>query len=664
MCGLAACYPRTVRRQILLLVLCSLPASCGDAADPGSEMVYGRLQRDLLVGAPSWEVVQSVPEHPPRVQVVTPSRDQVSDSGDQLALVLPAPAEVRFHVSEEDGAVQLRASAGVHLSLARALAPGAPPVVVDFEIEVNGEIVARRRVETSHSTANDEVLNRVRHNSWTPFDPEDVPLAAGDEVHLRTILVAAPPGIQEVPAAFGSLRLERVTHQPRTTAGPDRPNLVLFVMDTERFDRTSAYGYSRPTTPNLEQLANRGLLFEQAYATSSWTWPSMASMLTGRAPAAHGVRVHQSGFLAHELQTLAEVLQEQGFTTGAFVANPLLSSTHNYDQGFERFEGNAKLVNGGQIVPQALEWLEANREHRFFLYLHLVDPHTPHTPRRAELEAFTGRTQRLAAPDAMVARTFALRQRLGPDGFPLVEEVLQAGEGQWYSDVYDACVHQGDHWLGVVLERLQELGLTENTVVAYTSDHGEELLDHRNLGHGHELWQELVRVPLVLAGPGIPAGERVTTPVSNRHLGPSLARFGGARLGVASEVLFLGDAARIDERPIFFETHEGWWKGRTASIYGVRRGDWVLHWCLDGGQQGAPTGPAGGEVRLYHLGHDAEEREDLAPRNPDLVAELKTLISSALALQSPRAPGAKDRSGWGTRALLQAIGYASGGEDD
>jgi len=638
---------------------------CSEGATPapGPHLVYTRLAVDLLQDPPRWQSEAHVPGRPPRVEVACPSRDQVSDSGDQLALILPAPGSVTFTVTEEEGPVFLRSSMGVDLALARTLSRGMAALEVTFEIDVNGKRVATRQVGVRSSDAQSEVMNQTSYNSWVRLGPREVALVAGDQVRLSTRLPAgAPPTLPEVPAAFGSLRLEREFSRPRTLASTDRPNLVLVVMDTERSDRTQPYGYGRPTTPHLAELAKRGLTFEQAYSTSSWTWPATASMLTGLAPTAHGIRVHQNGFLAHELETLGEALQDVGFTTAAFVANPLVSETHNYSQGFEHFFGTPKMVKGDGIVPQAVQWLEENSDRRFFLYLHLADPHTPHLPSPEELLEFTGYQEAPFPSTALVTQSFIFKRALppGPDGLPQAERLLREDEAPWYSDVYDAGVHQGDRALGELLAALKRLGHLGDTVIAYTSDHGEELLDHKSLGHGHELWEELVRVPLILAGPGLPQGRRLQVPVSNRHLGPTLARLGGTELRAPSDAQFLASGRDPAARPIFFETHEGWWKGSTATLYGVRRGKWVLHWGLDGGQAENSAAPQGGEVRLFDLSQDRGQRNNVAGAEAELVEELKTLISTELQRLQAQAPRQKSRTGWGTQALLEAMGYASG----
>ena len=654
----------TIKWTILSLLLGMGTGSCSSEVAPMIE--FGRLHEDLLEGEARWEATTGAPGAEPHVAVVSPSRDQVTDSGDRLSLILPPPGSVRFEITPEDGEVYLRASAGVDLSLAREMGPKDPPIQVRFTVKVNGEVQAQKLVRTRFSTAHGEVMNNVYYNSWASFGERDLPLEPGDQVELSTEIARGPTrDLGPIPAAFGSLRLEKRTSRETQSASPERPNLLLLVMDTERQDRLTPYGYERETTPNLQQLADRGLVFDEAYATSSWTWPSMASMLTGRAPTAHGVRVHQNGFLAYEFETLAEVLQEKGFRTGAFLANPLISDTHNYNQGFKDFHTRSKLSKGDAIIPKAIEWLLENGDRRFFLYLHLTDPHAPHLPSQEELERFTGYSQHLVPPNHLVTQTFRLKGVLPPgeDGFPQWEKLLRKGEDKWYSDVYDASVHQGDRWLGVLLKALGDQGLLKNTVIAYTADHGEELLDHRGLGHGHDLWQELIKVPLILAGPGIPGDKRVSVPVSNRHLAPTLARIGGTDLATPGEPVMLLSSEQLRPTPVFFETHEGWWKGRTASIYGVREGDWVLHWCLDGGQSPDLELDEGGETRLYHLGRDPGENNDLSDQEHERVERLKQMISSELQRWSSQIPSQKDRGGWGTQALMEAMGYAGGEED-
>ena len=670
---MSRCVPRPATLALLALVACG-----GDRAP---SMVLEEVVADPLEGDPDWRVLEAVPGGAPGVDVLTPAVDTVHESADRLCLVVPPPGAVEV-VVPADG--WMEPSVGVSHALARALLRQhgrRAQVAIDFEIALNGEPRGAARVVTRARADAGDFLTRSEPHVWHALGEEGgFEVSAGDRLTLRTKPAGAvPEGLGPLPAGFAGLEVVRRFQVRRTRASRERPNVVLVVVDTERRDRTSTYGYARETTPNLDRLAARGLTYEWAYATSSWTWPSAASILTGRLPAAHGVVDDGSSWLEDELVTLAEVLQAEGFTTAAFSANALVSPERNFDQGFEHFlvekaGGPEGTFAGDAIVPPALEWLERNREHRFFLYVHLMDPHTPHLPRPGDLERFCGVTEAALHPRAFDARSQELRSAKvhTPDGRPLPFEILTRQEARWYSDVYDACVATGDYWVGVLLDTIEAFGLNETTVIAYTSDHGEELLDHDNLSHAHALWQELVTVPLVLAGPGIPAGERAALPVSNRHLAPTLARIGGARLEPPGTWFDLARPAALEPHPVFLETRQGWWKGRgqvggrKLEILGVVDDGWVLHWCPLGRPWDAPDGadPGEGEVLLFDLAKDPLERDDRSAAEPERVRRMKELVLREREVRTRELPARKRRAGAATAKLLEQLGYAFGGDGD
>jgi arylsulfatase A-like enzyme len=661
-------------RQLQLIGVALLAGCGGGGGDPeadGPQMTLVRVQRDLLgEERVPWKVVSAPAGMAPTVEVLTPSIDNLTDAADRLSLVLPPPSEVRFRVRDEDGPVHLRTAVGVDLALARHLNSASPrgaPVDVDFEVLVDGRSVFNQRVRTAARAPRNDGLVGLEPHVWHHVGgPEGLPLEPGQEVTLRTSLPkAAPPGMERIPAGFAGLVLERRVQRPRRTASAEHPNLVWITVDTERADRTTPYGSPRDTTPALARLAARGLRFEQVYSTSSWTWPSVASLFTGRLPEAHGVVDFRSCYLAEELPTLAEALQEAGWTTGGFSANPLIGPARNFDQGFEHFEVTAVCAKGDEVVPPALRWLEQMRGHRFFLYVHLHDPHVPHTPRPEDLERFTKPPR--FPPMLMQARTFELRSAKAhtADDRPRPELVLDPGEGQYYSDVYDALVASADHWTGVLLDQLEAWDLTDNTVIAYTSDHGEELLDHGLLNHNHDLWEELVRVPLVIAGPGLPVGRTRSTPVSNRHLAGTLAGVLGVDFAGPRDGLDL--LLELPQRPVFLDTRHGWWKGRQfVEILGVREGDWVLHWCPEGRDWDAPArdAPEGGQWRLFDVGADPQQRHDLAAEQPEKVERLRELILRRRRGLTAERPKRKQRAGAQTMALLEGAGYTGGAGDE
>jgi arylsulfatase A-like enzyme len=668
-CALAAvlvlglkCAPSFLRRPALGLALPLALGALGVVGLQGASraargaMTGTTVVGELLLDEEALEVVRARADRPPSIGVISPSPNFRVDGADLPACILPPPAEVRFQVPGSNEPLWLTARAGLDASaLGRADLAGAR---VRFELEVDGQSRFTWEADLGAERTTDT-------NGWRPVGSdgglEIEPLAA---LTLRTRVLDAQ-GNEVVPAApldvgFGELTLARRSARPREAASASRPNIVLIVMDTQRADRLSTYGYARPTSPQLERLARRGLLFENALATSSWTWPSTASILTGMLPQEHGVLDDSTCFLAHSLDTLAERLQEQGYTTAAWSANPLVVPDKNFDQGFETFEHRrGHFRASADFMPAALDWLGHAAGTRFFLYLHLADPHVPHLPLAEGRALLAADVPAEYAPTTLHDHSEKLLagQGFGPAGELRSADCVSPDVQRWMSEMYDACVWTGDHWVGRVLDRLAELGLEDETIVVFTSDHGEELLEHGLLGHGQTLFGELVHVPLVIAGPGIPAGERRTDVVSNRHLGATLARLGGTTLGAAEDALdLIADSA--PRSPVLLSTRHGWWNGRHRQpLLGARSGDLVLHFAPQGGPWGSTEPARGGEVRLYDLSSDPRELRDLAGEQPEAVERLREWIVEQVAELEARRRAPAVRAGEATLEMLRQIGY-------
>jgi arylsulfatase A-like enzyme len=613
-------------------------------ADTRERNVVRQVVHELLLDANALEVVSAREDKPPHVAVLCPSTSFRLDAADTPALVLPPPARARLTLPASGGALWLRARAGVDRgSLGRPELAGAR---VRFEAALDGRECFRWDAELGPQRTAD-------NNEWRPVGgAEGLAVAAGATLELRTRLLGADGAEIEssspLLAGFGELTLERRTITPRARADEQRPNVVFIVMDTLRADRLSTYGYARPTSPNLDRLAARGLLFENALATSSWTWPSTASLFTGMLPLEHGVLDGSTCFLAHAHTTLAERLQQEGYTTAAWTANPLIVPDKNFDQGFESFDHRrGHFRSSVDFMPAVLDWIAQAADTRFFLYLHLVDPHVPHLPLpegRARLAADVpndySRHALFENSELLFARERALRTGRAAPQFEVDPQLANH-----ISQMYDACVWTGDYWLGRVLDTLENLGLDERTVVVFTSDHGEELLDHGFYGHGQSLHGELVHVPLVLAGPGVPVGVRSPHVLSNRHLAPTLARLAGTVLEGGGDGLDLARNPAVSA-PVLLFTGQGWWKQReSVRLLGVRSGDLVLHF--------APEG----ERRLYDLASDPHELTDLAPVRPVVVQRLEQwLLARSSALEAKRLAPAVP-AGEATLEMLRKVGY-------
>jgi len=620
------------------------------------QMTVWETLRRVTPEAHGWQVLQSHPERGPYMEVICPSTDFQLDGADIYSLVLPPPCRVSFKVKPEEGPLFLDGRVGFDYKTKKyeKMLTGRS---VRFTVHVNGDEAFTRSIPIEGASA------RFPGYEWMDIgsSEEGLLLDSGDEVILATAFDGGTP-TPALQAGFGGVFLRRQQLVHRTTSSGKRPNIVLIVMDAQRMDRLSAYGYARATSPNLERLANRGMLFEQAYSTASWTWPSTASLLTGLLPEEHCVVNGDSCFLSHEIETVAEALQRKGFTTAAYSGNPLIVPDRNFNQGFEFFaHTKRKMKKSKYIAPPALEWLESIAGTRFFLYLHLVDTHSPGDAHPEGRRLFASNVP-ASFPTSSI-NDYQVQLLDAADGEDKGDQdggqTIPAYHKQWISDLYDACVWTGDLWVGKFLDKLDKLGLTNETVVIFVSDHGEGLFDHGFPEHGQDLFCEQVRIPLVIAGPGIPEGVRVKQLVSIRQVAPTLANIGGARLSDVHnpiDLIHLKDGLAPGKKPVFFSTTQGCWKGRQAiSIYGMRVRDTVYHLMHSDSTEGV-SGDAFDQL-LFNIALDPNEDNNLSSFDPKLTKALKAALEKRIKASIDRRKGTSISSGESTLEMLRGIGY-------
>jgi arylsulfatase A-like enzyme len=305
---------------------------------------------------------------------------------------------------------------------------------------------------------------------------------------------------------------------------PPALDVVVVVIDTLRADRLGAYGSQAGLTPNLDALAARGVVFERAYAQSSWTNPSVASLLTSRYQSQHGV-TNVMTVLQESESTLAEVFWLNGYATAGFSANAGISIERGFSQGYGEYVAfQPEAVGEGpfDVVPvrapvvnaAALEWLdEQPRSKPVFLWLQYMEPHFPYV--------FSERLPELGGapcPDPVAEN---LDDPSGPPPAPGVMHGVEV--------CYDASVWTADAAVGALLEELRRRGRLARTVVAVTSDHGEEMLEHGRVGHGYTLYEEVTRVPLVVSVPWRSERLDVRQVVRLIDLGPTLVELAGIK---------------------------------------------------------------------------------------------------------------------------------------
>jgi len=403
----------------------------------------------------------------------------------------------------------------------------------------------------------------------------------------------------------------------RTTAGvrPADLNVIVITLDTTRWDRIGAYGDASASTPNLDRLATEGVLFEQAIAAVPLTLPSHSTMFTGLLPPRHGVRDNGGYVLDPRHTTLATVLKQGGWRTGAFVGAFVLDSKWGLDQGFEAYVDRFDVAKykaaslgdvarrGSEVVDNAMPWLEAQAGQRFFAWLHFYDAHSPYDP----------------------PEPFKTRFRDRP----------YAGEIAYVDDQ-----------IGRVLRWLESRGLADRTVVAVIGDHGESLTEHGEGTHGLFIYEATTRVPFIVRAPyDRMRGRRVRSVVRSEDLMPTLLGLVGTRApgdlqGLSLIPLLTGATADLNleaySESFYPRNHYGW-----SELKALRSGRFKYI---------ETTRP-----ELYDLERDPGETVNLfEDRRP-----LADRMAAALARLATEAPGAAGPSSVDpeTRERLAALGY-------
>lgn len=305
-------------------------------------------------------------------------------------------------------------------------------------------------------------------------------------------------------------------------------DVVLVVVDTLRADHTSAHGYGRATTPALSRMANRGVVFRRAYAQSSWTLASFASLFTGRLPHEHRVarddqRASHFGRLQAGMPTLADAMAAHGLSTAGFANNTFLAPEFGLHTGFQTYDyrGAAQQDHrtAAETVDKALGWLDQHPEPSF-LFVHFMEPHIDYAPPKGTRGTWAvGPRPGELDPTVLEGNPFFFMQQ---------QELTPSAPAQtWVQALYDEEVLAADLALQTLVEGLAERGRLDQTLLVLTSDHGEEFWEHGGFEHGRNLLSESTHIPLVAAGPGLSPGV-VDLPVSHVDLFQGLLSAVGA----------------------------------------------------------------------------------------------------------------------------------------
>lgn len=446
------------------------------------------------------------------------------------------------------------------------------------------------------------------------------------------------------------------------------PNIVLITVDTLRADRLNPYGYDKIETPAIGRLAREGIVFENAFCDSTWTLPSLASVMTGKYPIEHKVRSWHDR-LAGEYETIAERLEKRGYLTAGIVGSCALDRHFGFDQGFDSYDDEMNkplfldpdnvlddpaLQEKGttndrwlfsrlrsdayrpdnEVADRAIAWLDHHDQHPFFLWVHFFGPHEKERPPKG------------SSPQWVAAQIAA----------------------------YDPAVEFADQQVGRLLERISSDPRNDQTVILFHSDHGQSLNEHGIFGHGTDLYDTTAHVPLIVRLPQqARAGERVRRLVRNLDIFPTILRLANAGSAGATDghdLLSAGGSplTYLETYQLLGFAHDQEVGGKTLRIGPTLRGLRSLDWKLivraplaAGPPPGDPVLPADfvaseRKIELFHVSSDAAERHNLADARTEQVGEMLQTLDRFVDTprRNPWQPAELDEA---AKERLRSIGY-------
>jgi arylsulfatase A-like enzyme len=390
--------------------------------------------------------------------------------------------------------------------------------------------------------------------------------------------------------------------QPTLAEHPRARNFLFIIIDTLRSDHVGAYGSELALTPNLDALAKEAFVFETPIATSAWTRSSIASMFTSQFPSGLGV-IGREDHIPENVRTVFEEFQRHGVATFGVTTNGNAGPSWGFGQGFDRFDypdlmdaypGDRATFPARGVTETALDWLRGRgSDAPFLMFLHYSDPHAPYLPHPGLLAdppaggRFDGSFEQLRAMD-----------RIARDGG--LEEVDVARIRHLYAGEVKYC----DLWIGKLIAGLKARGVWDDLMIVVTADHGEGLWDHGFRAHGKDLYEEMIRVPLIIRYPGTPGG-RVSPPVSLIDLGPTMLAAAGLPIPAEYEgrdlwPLIAAQDAAASPLGIYSELNlDG------IDLESVRLGPWKL--IRDRGR----PGDDGKAYEVFDLTRDPKEKSEL-----------------------------------------------------
>ncbi len=482
-------------------------------------------------------------------------------------------------------------------------------------------------------------------------------------VCLVLMLAACSPSDEGSPSP-ASNSIASSPNAANTEPKPPAPRIILLVsIDTLRADHLGLYGHERFTSPILDQFAAQGIVFDDASSTAPWTLPAHASLLTGLFPDTHGVTNVQTS-LPEQIPTLAGLLSKAGYKTAAVVNSTWLKQsefglTRDFDQFQFVKDDPARRAPNDWVTDQAIEWLRGVTTGKLFLFVHYYDVHSDYVSEPAYEKLFVSPYDGIADGTAWQLTQANLEddylemchERFDParctfagtHGNNVIDQSVERirfdePDVRHLEELYDAGIRQLDTEVGRLFGALDQAGLADDALVVITSDHGEEFMEHGRVDHFLTMYQEVLRVPLILRGPGIPAGLRSSAPVSIIDVAPTILTLAGARVPASLEGSDLSplwrsaDDAPWQERLLFGEASGGLTFKLVAGDYfpvyrSVRQGRYKL-----------VHDTKSDRFLLFDLVKDPREKTDMATAMPEVASRLTEILRARQLAAESGAP--------------------------
>ncbi|HHT9136334.1 MAG TPA: sulfatase family protein [Candidatus Wunengus sp. YC60] len=403
------------------------------------------------------------------------------------------------------------------------------------------------------------------------------------------------------------------------------PNILLFTVDACRPDHFGCYGYNRNTTPNIDKLAREGVLFTRAFSQSAWTTPGMISIFTSLYPPTHGVDA-KDRTLKDDVLTLPKVLKVNGYTAPVL---PRFVDIQNYwHLGFDVVD---KERFSGEEGEDLLKLLEAYKDQRFFIWYHYHGLHLPYNPQNPYDKIFQEDIS-----GSMTAETESI-------GLVKTKSVIRNGSVSFNSAekkavvaLYDGQIRQLDDYMGLLMEKMKQWGILDNTILIITSDHGEELFEHGFIGHAStslnaKLYDEIIHIPLIIRWSKKVEHRIVDELVQQIDVMPTILDMLGLPVPEGlhgySLLSFIRGKPMNNLRPVFCETILGGFQStkemEEIKLRCVRTKEWKLIYTNTPGHDLNSEGVNYGKYELYNLSNDPKEERNITENHPDVVKDLK-----------------------------------------